>query len=213
VNYTQLINTRATAGSIKSWINRDTTDPDTVLLDAQNLIYTTLRHWRMKSEATGTLTIDQPYLTLPTDFIDCKDLWIVGAERVRMKRGDERSVIDLYEYDGSNNRVSNKPYHFYITGTRANLDQPPDQAYPYLLPYYAKPADLGSGNLTNFLTDFHPRFLRTACMLVATEFEKEVGQGQFDRSYWQQQFDKQLIDIQAASNVVDGARDLGAEYG
>ena len=92
------------------------------------------------------------------------------------------------------------------------LDHPPDQAYPYRISYYARPAALAAGNTTNFITTDAPRLLRCACMLIAVEFEKEVGQGQYDRSYWQQQYDKLMTEFQAMSDVTDFAYEAEPEF-
>ncbi len=213
MDYTALIASKTTAGSLKSWINRDTIDPATILGEAEALIYTTLRHWKMKAEATGVMAIGVATIALPADFIDARDLRITGPHARRLGRGDERSVQDRYEYDSAGARISQQPRWFYLSGLLARFDSPADLAYPYLLAYHQRPAALGDSNTTNFLTTDAPRLLRTACMLSATEFEKEVGQGQFDRSYWQQQLDKQLAEFQAMSDMADFAYDATAEFG
>lgn len=209
-----MVGSRTTAGSIKNWINRNTTDPDTVLTDAQALIYTTLRHWKMKAEATGTMTASSSTgVALPSDYLDGRQLRITGLYAARLKKGDESSVQDHYQYDGSGVRIAEQPRWWYVSGTAAKFDSLPDQAYPYLLNYYSRPAALDTNTTTNFLTTDLPRLLRTACMLIACEFEKEVGQGQYDRTYWQQQFDKQLLDAQAVSNIADMDRDSPPDLG
>jgi hypothetical protein len=215
MSYATLTGTRATAGSIKNWVNRDTTDPDTILTETVALILATLRHWKMKSEVTGNMVVSQDYIVLPADFIDIRDLRITGLYSTRLRKGDERYVQDRYEYDGDGNRVNSQPRWYYLAGgtaPKAKFDNPADQTYPYLLPYYAKPADLSDSNQTNFLTADFPRLVRAGCMLIATEFEKEVGQGQFDRTYWQQQFDKLMGEAQARSDIADMPRELGAEF-
>lgn len=217
MDYTVLTSSKSTAGSLKNWINRDTTDPDTILTEAQALIYTSLRHWRMKTEASGSLTINQSYLDLPSDFVDARVFRLTGNYAARLRRGDEMFVQGLYGYDASGNRVQQTPVWFYLGGNggtpRAYFDAAPDlSSYGYLLSYFQKPADLSGSNTTNWLTSFYPRLLRTACMLIATEFEKEVGQGQFDRTYWQQQLTAQLADVQAKSDIVERASDAPVEF-
>lgn len=183
-----------------------------MLTEAQALIYTTLRHWQMKTEDTGTMSVGTDSVTLPTDFLDARDLRITGIYAARLRKSDERDVQDRYQYDGTGVRVNQQPQRFYLSGTAAKFDSPPDQAYPYLLSYYRVPAALGAATQTNFLTTLLPRLLRTGCMLIATEYEKEVGQGQFDRSYWQQQFDKQMAEAQMASDRIDFPSDADPVY-
>lgn len=212
LTYTSLVASKSTAGSLKSWVNRDTIDPATILTEAEALIYATLRHWKMKAEATAPMTAGTASIPLPCDFIDARELRITGIYASRLRKGDERSVHALYAYDGSGVRINQQPQWFYLSGLSAVFDSPPDLAYPSLLSYYAYPAPLSTTNVTNFLTTDAPRLLRTACMLIATEFEKEVGQGQFDRSYWQQQFDKQIGEFQAMSDVADFPYEAAAEF-
>jgi hypothetical protein len=80
------------------------------------------------------------------------------------------------------------------------LDSPPDVAYGYGLLYFQQPALLSTTNETNFLTTYYPRLLRVATMLEATEWVKEVGTGQFDRTYWLQQFEEEIGKAQEQSD-------------
>lgn len=212
MTYSVLTASKSTAGSLKSWVNRDTIDPDTILTETQALIYQTLRHWKMKSDQTATMTVGQDYIDLPDDFIDMRDLRITGIYASRLRKADERFVQDRYCYDGTGMRVNQIPQHYYLSGLAAVLDNPPDIAYSTLISYWARPAALALSNETNFLTTDLPRLLRTGCMLIACEFEKEVGQGQFDRSYWQGQFDKLMAEAQIASSLVDAPYDATPEF-
>lgn len=212
MDYTTLIASKTTAGSLKNWVNRDTIDAATILTEAQALIWMTLRHWKMKTEATGTLTIAAASLTLPTDILDIRDLRFTGIYASLLKKGDERSVQARYSYDSAGVRVRQQPAWYYMSGTVAAFDSVADIAYPYLLSYYARPAALSSTNTTNFLTTDAPRLLRTACMTIAAEFEKEVGQGAQGAAYWQEQLDLQMGAFQAMSDVADFARDAMPEF-
>lgn len=201
------------AGSIRNWVNRDTTDPATVLTEAEGLIYTQLRHWKMKAESTGTMTASATAIGLPSDFLDNRGgLRLTGIYAARLCKNDEDAVQESWEYDNSGNRTTGTPTAYYLAGTTMVLDAAADQAYPYRFSYYQRPAALSTATTTNFLTNDYPRLLRTACMLIAVEFEKEVGQGQYDRTYWQQQFDKQLNEVQAASDIIDGDTESGPEF-
>lgn len=216
MDYTTLVASKSTAGSLKNWINRDTIDAETVLTEAEALIWTTLRHWKMKAEATGTMTIGTASITLPTDLLDSRDLRITGIYSTRLKKGDERSVQNRYCYDGSGVRINQMPQWFYLSGLNAVFDNPADIAYPYLLSYYGRPAALSGTNTTNFLTTDAPRLLRSACMLIACEFEKEAGQGiyqpVYNSRYWQEQLDLQMGALQVMSDQADFARDAMPEF-
>lgn len=212
MTYASLIATKSTPGSIRNWVNRDTTDPETVLTEAQDAIYRILRHWRMKAEAVGDLVIGDDFLPLPDDFIQPRDLWLTGFYKRRLLKGDERLTQQRYAYDDLEARVLDIPKYYYLSGENVKFDNPPDKPYHYLLDYWRRPAELSDINQTNFLTTEAPRLLRTACMLIAVEFEKEVGQGGFDRTYWQQEFMGQLQNYQIASDMADFARDAYPEF-
>lgn len=207
-----MVASKSTAGSLKNWLNNDTLDPATILAEAEALIYQTLRHWKMKADETSVMAIGADSIALPTDFIDVREFRITGIYAARLRKGDERTVQDLYQYDGSGVRINQKPEWFYLSGLAAIFDSPPDIAYTCLMSYYARPAALSVSNTTNFLTTDAPRLLRSACMLSAVEFAKEVGQGQYDRTYWQQQFDQQRGALQAMSDVTDFAYEASPEF-
>jgi hypothetical protein len=178
-----------------------------VLSEAQDIIFRRLRHWRMKAEAVGDLTVGDDFIVLPDDYIDARDFWLTGFYQTRLLKGDERLTWQRYSYDQNEARTRDIPRWYYISGDKARFDNAPDQPYHYLLAYYGKPAELSASNQSNWLTQIAPRLVRTACMLVATEFEKEVGQGNFDRTYWQEQFQGQITDFQIMSDMADAPRD------
>jgi len=161
----------------------------------------------MKTEAVGDLTVGQDYIFLPEDFIDPRDFWLTGFYQHRLQKGDERLTWARYSYGLNEERTKDIPFWYYISGDKARFDNVPDQAYHYLFAYYGRPEALSTANQSNWLTQTAPRLLRTACMLVAVEFEKESGQGQFDRTYWQEQFQGQLQDFQIMSDNADAPRD------
>ena len=212
MDYTQLVSNKSVPGSICNWINRDTTDGPTILTEAQAFVYTRLRHWRMKYRLSGSLVVDQGTIPLPADFADASDFRLIGTYTGRLRRGDERYIHDRWAWDAAGARVKEAPEWYFVGGTELVLDTHPDQAYSYLLTYYQVPEDLGADNLTNWLTRFHPRLLRSACMLMACEFEKEAGQGNIDRTYWEQIFEAERQEVQAKSDIVARASDAPVEF-
>jgi hypothetical protein len=160
----------------------------------------------MSYTLSGTMTIGSAFINMTVGavgtLISVRHLDITGIYYLRLRRVDERTVYESGTVDGSGNPINQQPTMFYVTsGSLAIFENPPDIAYPFALSYYTRLPLLSGSNTTNFLTNDHPRLLRTACMLIATEFEKEVGQGQYDRTYWQMQFDKQLAEVQAMSDA------------
>jgi len=68
-----------------------------------------------------------------------------------------------------------------------------------LLIYYQQLAALSSSG-DNFLTTMYPRLMRCACMAAASEFVKDSGQGNFDRTYWENEAEKEIMMAQAESD-------------
>lgn len=201
MNYATLIASKSTAGSIANWLNHDsiTASAPTIVEEAESLIYRRLRHFRMSKRATGSMTTNIDYVALPSDFIEDKILYITGVNQAFVVRKTPEEVVQQYFYDGSGNRVKNKPRFYCNDQTNLYLDAPPDQNYPYLFWYYAQPAPLSTTS-TNFLTDHYQRLLRVACCVQAAEFMKDAGQGNYDRTYWLQQFEPELMRCQQESD-------------
>jgi hypothetical protein len=217
ITYATLIASKSTDGSISNWLNHDsvTASADTIVADAEAWIYRDLRHWRMLTSTTGTFTLNAPgtsnvidFIALPADYLEDKLLYITGTQFTRMVRKPIEEVISLYGYDGNGFRIPQQPYYYFNDQTNLKFDAPPDQTYPYLLYYYQQLASLATSS-TNFLTQFYPRLLRSACCLMAAEFMKDAGQGNYDRTYWEQQAGMELAKAQAESDHSVRSQDIG----
>ncbi len=197
MDYNTLIGSKDTAGSIASWINHSAvvSAAPTIIQEAESFIYRRLRNWRMlTSLTTATMTISSGSLGLPERYLEDNDFIITGTGFKQMVRKTPKQVRALYAYDGSGNRIVAPPSFFYNDGTNFVFDTLVDQSYPYDLLFYQQPLALGTftdggtssgtGGPTNFITQYYPRMMRCACMAGASEFMKDMGQGNFDRTYW-----------------------------
>jgi hypothetical protein len=203
LNYTQLTAPKGTPGAIAQWTNNSqiANDVPEILSEAQSWIYRRLRHWRMFSlPLTGTLTVASPVLALPQDCLEPAVLYTTGIYFQEITQKTYQEVIAAWSYDGSGNRVQQQPTIYYFDQTNINFDSPPDQAYSYALLYFQQPPDLSNTNQTNFLTQFYPRLLRLTCMAASCEWLKEIGQGQFDRTYWDTLAEDEIEKAQAESD-------------
>ena len=215
MDYVTLTSAKGTPGSLADWVNdsRIQNDAPFIIEEAQSNIYRILRHWQMMPPPVqGTMTQNSPTLTYPADMLEPNVMWILPCTGTRsdgttitvgMTSVDQKTaqdVINQYQYDSSFNRVSQTPTMFWFDNTAFNFDSPADIAYSYLLLYYQQPALLSASNPTNFLTARYQRLMRCAIMLGAVEWLKESGQGTFDRTYWQQQFDKKIEEAQMESD-------------
>ena len=201
MNYATLVGSQATAGSIANWM-QDTAivaSAPAIVEEAESWIYRRLRHWKMLTSAIGTLTVGQAFLGVPTDLIEPALLTITGIYQAEIEQRTKEDVIANIAYDGTGARVQQQPMMYYQDQTNFNFDNPPDQAYPYLLNYYQQPVALATSN-TNFLTTFYQRALRSVLMAIACEFKHDVGQGQLDRTYWLQVAEGEIQRIQMESD-------------
>lgn len=210
ISYSTLIADKNTDGSLARWLNHSSvqTDADTIISEAEAWIYRDLRHWRMKTRTTGSFIIGNDFIALPADYLEDKIFYVTGIYQQKMTRKTEEEVVANYGYDGNGNRINQQPMIYCNDQSSLLFDSPSDQTYPYLLWYYQQPASLMSTNV-NFLTQFYPRLVRTACCMMASEFMKDVGQGNYDRNYWAEQAMMELGKAQAESDRSVRAEEIG----
>lgn len=219
MDWNQLTGAKTTAGAISRWLNTaqlssgTNGDADTILQEAQQEIYTRLRHWRMlPPPVSGTLTIGSDALTPPSDFLEPYLLFLTGNYFGELKQKTPNEVIGMWQYDGTGARVQQRPTVYYFNQSAIQFESVADLAYTYSLLYYQVPAMLSATNLTNFLTQYYPRLIRTATMMAGAEWTKESNQGTYDRTYWEQQFEAELLNVQAASDRAHRALEVGALF-
>lgn len=218
ISWTTLTGASSVDGSIAGWLNHSAIAgvADTIIAEAEAFIYRDLRHWRMLTSTTGTFTTNPggqafvvDFIGLPADYLEDKLLMITGTNVAQMKRKTLEEVIQMWGYDGNGFRIVQQPYFYYNDQTNLKFDSPPDQAYPYLLYYYQQPAALNAGNTTNFITQFYPRLVRATCCMMAAEFMKDAGTGNYDRSYWEQVAMGELAKAQVESDRQQRSQDIG----
>lgn len=206
MDYTTLTADKNTAGSIANWANSSQLQAaaSTIVAEAEAFIYRRLRHWQMLVEVNGvSMATGNDNIGVPANFLEVKSFYITGVNFAKLTLKTEEEVKAAYQYDGSGNRVNQQPEIFYFNSTQIKFDSPPDQDYPYEFVYYGQPTPLSASNPTNFLTATYPRLMRCACMSQASEFMKDAGMGNYDRTYWDQ---AALAEIDAAQTESDRSR-------
>lgn len=172
MDYTSLVASKSTPGSIASWANYGLAPASDVLDDAQKLIYTLLRVREMMSDPTPLAWAQgASAIALPADFLDPIDVRDALGCKVRHKDWDGVANRRVIQTDGS--VASNiAPSVYAILGTKMQLDCSAAAASTVQLVYFQRPAPLAAGNPTNFLTDRYPFLLRAACLAAAADFRK-----------------------------------------
>lgn len=207
-----LTGSASTPGSIARWVNYSQVvgDAPEIIVEAESWVYRRLRHWKMLTVPTlGTFTIGQDYIASPADLLEPFLLWTTQNYFQFMPMKTPQEVIANWSYNGNGSRTQQQPLMFYQDQTALRFDSPPDQAYAYALIYFQQPAPL-SETSTNFLTQTYPRLMRLACMTAACEFAKDAGQGNFDRTYWEQLALDEIDRAQAESDRAKRATVAGA---
>lgn len=215
MDWTTLTGSSSTAGSIANWMNTSQVAnvASTIIAEAESFIYRRLRHWKMQpAPLSGSLTTGSDQLALPSDFLEPKMLYLTGTYFAELKLKTDKEVTGSYSYDGNGARVQQTPQIYYFNQSYIQLDSPPDQSYGYALIYYQQPAALSGTNTTNFLTATYPRLMRCACMAAASEFMKDAGVGNYDRTYWDQLALAEIAIAQAESDRAQRSIEVGTIF-
>jgi len=226
MDWVTLTAVKGTPGSIADWINDSRialspggagTTAALIVQEAEALIYGKLRHWRMMPPpVTGSMVQGQQYIVPPSDMLE-PDFFMITATATYGKRvlrqRTMQNILESWQYDGNGNIVQQMPFAYWFDNTNLNFDSVPDQTYPYVFTYYQQPAPLSASNTTNFVTQWYPRMMRCAIMMLAAEWLKDSGQTIQGvgpgKNYWSDQFDKELAAAQMASDRAKRAVEAG----
>lgn len=215
MDWNQLTASNTSAGSVANWINHASivSVAPTIIQEAESAIYRRLRHYKMLTSTTGTMTAGNTsdFITLPGDYLEDKKFIFTGTAFAAPQRKTLQEVISNYSYDGSGNRVQTQPTIFFNDQTSLKFDSPADQNYSWLMYYYQQPAALSATNTQNFLTNTYPRMMRCACMAAASEFMKDIGQGAYDRTYWEQMTEAEIQTAQSESDRSEHTLNVGMQ--
>jgi len=146
---------------------------------------------------------DQIFMPVDALEIDCIMISGTVAGSVYQQELVQTSPNDIYRcwtYDGAGNRVQQLPTAYSFNTNFIQLNSMPDLAYPYFLTYFQFPPALGPTITSNFVTLYYPRLLRSVCMMMGAEWTKESNQGQYDRTYWESEATRELMEAQAQSD-------------
>lgn len=160
-NYTEL------KAAVGSWLGRsDLTSqiPDFITL-AELRLNRNLRTRQMIETADLSVTAGTPTVTIPTDFLEIKDIYIDGSPRINLTYLSPASFT-------ANARAheSGQPVNYTMNGTQFILAPNPDAAYTIKIMYYAKPDALSDSNLTNVFIDNYPDVLLYGALIEAEPY-------------------------------------------
>ena len=200
LSFTTITGAKATAGSLKSWVNHDTIPATSLLTEAEAWIYQRLRAMEMQTSATGTVSVGADGFALPERFIAPLRLSIHDGVDELLYQHEQLWRMSL---DTSGDAREGMATRWTILDGAVQFDAIADEEFDYTLYYYQALPALSVSNETNFLTVRYPTLLRRVCMMFAYEFLKDWAA-----------FDKQTVLAERALRdtlVADDQRRLGQE--
>ena len=171
MNYTSLIADKSTSGSIKSWVNYSKLDAESVLEDAEALLYQRLRVREMRASENIPVAIGDDSEALPAGFLDpiiTRDI----TNGFNLLHRSEEELENMRSWL-SGSLVSGDPSYFAIFDEAFNFDVKTTTAFTIRCVFYKTPTNLGASNTTNFMTSRYPHVLRAACLASAARYMNE----------------------------------------
>jgi hypothetical protein len=110
MTWTSLTSAKGVSGSIANFVNYSKLDINTVLDEAQALIYSILRVREMRSSFYITVTVGQTNVALPANFQDpIGDIFFGTANRL-VKHKDENAVRNARSFQESSGSLGGNPF-------------------------------------------------------------------------------------------------------
>jgi len=155
--------------SITNWLRRDgdtnlvATAPDLILMAEANF-NRDVRHRRMETTTTLTLTSGTDTVALPTDFVEVKTATVQTSPLQPMTFVTQSQLILNWP-----NGTTGVPSEYTIQGANMKVGETPDSGYNVELAYYQQIPDLAT-NSTNWLLTNHPDMYLFGSLLQAAPF-------------------------------------------
>lgn len=112
---------------------------------------------------TGSLTVWQDYIAIPSDFMTALSLDLTGETGRRLTYIGSDSMPAVYQ------EGNGLPSYWTVTDN-IDFDKSADSAYPYELKYYANVVPLSSSNQTNTILTNYPNVYLAGCLYFAFDY-------------------------------------------
>lgn len=110
MTWTSLVASKGTAGSLMNWVNYTKLDVETVVDEAQSLLYQTLRVREMRTEWTFGMAIGQSEAALPARFLDPIGRLVDTSNMVRFSRILETEIATRRTYEAELGDFGSDPF-------------------------------------------------------------------------------------------------------
>ena len=153
--------------SVGSWLGRsDLTSqiPDFITL-AELRLQRMVRIRQMLSNSTLTLTAGTSTVSIPTDFLELRDIYIDGSPRVALTY-----LAPAAFTKNARAHESGQPVYYTINGSQFEFAPIPDSGYSVKLMYYAKPDALSDSVASNEFLENCPDALLYGSLIEAEPY-------------------------------------------
>lgn len=190
-----------------------TTDMNTMIKIAEQNIYNSVQLANLRKNVTGTLTVNNQYLSSPSDFLSVYSLAVIGLDNsyTYLLNKDVNFIREAYPNPTTD---VGKPQHYAIFGPTTSgvtistelsfiLGPVPNAAYGVELHYYYYPESIVTAG-TTWLGDNFESALLNGTMVEAIRFMK----GEADLvAFYKEEYNKSMILLK---NLGDGKQRMDA---
>lgn len=134
---------------------------------AQERLTRDLRTRQMLALATTTITSTNGTIGLPTDFLEMKEMHLIGNPQVTL----EFQTPDQF-FRNVVNSISGRPFYYTIIGNQFQLAPKPDTNYTVQMLYYYEPTFISATNASNIYLTNYPDALLYATLAQAEPYLK-----------------------------------------
>lgn len=139
-----------------------------------------IRSRDMEQRTTSSLSSTSPYITLPTDFLAPRAVWLTSGGQIRkLIYLPPEALLSMYPTASADG----EPDHFTTIGAEMRFGPWPDSAYSIEIWYYKRLAALSSSVPTLFTNN--PGLYLSASLVEAFNFMKDETRANFWESRYQ----------------------------
>lgn len=110
MTWTSLVAPKGTAGSLANWVGYAKLDTQTIIDEAQSLIFQMLRVREMRTEWTFGMAVGQAQIALPSRFLDPIGRLYDVTNGIRCPHKIESDILDLRYYEQDSGSFSADPF-------------------------------------------------------------------------------------------------------
>lgn len=168
MNFTILTGAKSVAGSIKSWQNYDKLDAESILAEAETMIYERLRVREMRASDSLPVRVGASSLDLPDQFLDPILTWDITND-VEIEPKDEADLERMRSWTAAV-LDSGDPAFYAVYDEAFQFDCTTTTAWRLRTVFYRRPDPLSTSNTSNWLCTRYAHLLRMSCLATGARF-------------------------------------------